>query len=173
MFFDEGRDAFAEGALEQLIADHRGADVALYARYLTGWTALRRDKHKAAVARFRRVLADTAAARPDHPADRADATLRRDARVDLVVALATRPRLRPARALAQLAEIDPPGALRLPEALAELYLAQGRRADARAVLDHLRDALTPRCGGGDARACGELERLCATHGGAACPPAPR
>lgn len=169
MFFDEGRDDFAEGALTTLAGEHAGAAAAPYARYLLGWTALRRGRAPQAVSWMKRVLADTARARADHPADRAEALLRREARADLVRAWSARPRASLDAAFALFAEVDPPGALRLPEALAELYTAGGRRADARAVLDRLRGALAPRCQGGDAHACGELERLCARHGGAACP----
>ncbi|MCB9526880.1 MAG: tetratricopeptide repeat protein [Myxococcales bacterium] len=170
MFTDEGRDDFAEAALRDLLRAHPGAAVAPYARYLLAWTHLRRDKHRAAITALRRVLADTARARADHPADRAEALLRRDARADLVQAWADDPAARREQAFALFAEIDPEGALRLPEALAELYLAQGRRADARAVLDRLRAELDRRCHAQDPRACGERERLCASYGGAACPP---
>lgn len=169
MFTDEGRDDFADAALRDLTRAHPGAAVAPYARYLLAWTLLRRDKHRPAITWLRRVLRDTHRARADHPADRAEAILRRDARADLVQAWADNPRARLDAAFPLFAQIDPTGALHLPEALAELYLAQGRRGDARAVLDRLRATLAPRCRAGETRACGETERLCASYGGAACP----
>lgn len=168
MFTDEGRDDFADATLRDLTRAHPGAAVAPYARYLLAWTLLRRDKHRPAITALRRVLRDTHRARVDHPADRAEAILRRDARADLVQAWADNPRARLDAAFPLFAEIDPTGALHLPEALAELYLAQGRRGDARAILDRLRATLAPRCRAGETRACGEAERLCASYGGAAC-----
>lgn len=168
MFFAEGRDPFAAQALEAVIERHRGAQVTLYARYLLGWALMRQGRHPAAIKQLRAVLSATADARVDHPADRADALLRREARADLVRAWAGREKPRLGRAFALFDEIDPAGRLRLPEALAELYTAQGRRQDAEAVLDRLRAALEPLCRAGDARRCGAMERLCASYGGAAC-----
>lgn len=168
MFFDEGKDAFAETALERLIKDHRGSSAAPFARYLLAWTHIRRGRHDPAVAWLKRVLTDTADARADHPADRPWALLRREARIDLVRAWSDQKARRLNAAWRLFAEVDPSGALHLPEALAEMYAARGRRADARAVLERLRGELEPRCGGGSTDDCATLERLCARHGGAAC-----
>ncbi len=168
MFFDEGRYDFAETALRRLLTDHRGASTAPYARYLLAWSAIRRGRAAAALGALKRVLADTADARPDHPADRARAYLNREARIDLVRAWTDHDRRRLDAAWALFADIDPRGTA-LPEALAEMYAARGRRADSQAVLTRLRGEVQPRCRGGDATACATLERLCARHGGAACP----
>ncbi len=169
MFFDEGRDAFAETAFERLLTDHRGSSAAPFARYLLAWTHIRRGRSAKAIGQLRRVLLDTADARADHPADRPWALLRREARVDLVRAWSDQKRRRLDAAWRLFAEVDPRGALHLPEALAEMYAARGRRADSKAVLTRLRDAVEPRCKAGSTDDCATMERLCARHGGAACP----